>query len=167
MGGVPVAIAASVCNAGLLSIVMLAGSLFLPRTRFCDNLPIVLQILILLWCAVKIVLLRIAGEAQLAGMDTIPADVRTPDQLSAMLTICLKQQIIIDKHLTAVVRCKNKVDHSLPRVGKIAKSAQYKAFAEKTEDLYNALMDAQYDKIDQMVNAMELLIDPAVESCKR
>ena len=167
IGGVPVAIAASICNAALLSIVMLVAWLFLPRERFYDNLPVAIQIIIVVVCLFKIVLLRIAGAAQLAGMDTIPVDIKSPEQLSAMLTICLKQPIVEDKYLKTLECCKNKIDHSLPRVGKIAKSSEYKQLAEKTEELYEALMDANYDHVGKMVSDVEKLIDPAIQSCKR
>ena len=118
-------------------------------------------------CLVKIVLLRIAGAAQLAGMDTIPVDIKTPEQLSAMLTICLKQPIIEDKYFKMLERCKNKIDHSLPRVDKIAKSPEYKELAKKTEELYGALMEANYDQVGKMVSDVEMLIGPAIKSCKR
>ena len=165
-GGVPIAIAASVCNAALLSMVMLFCWLFLPRSRFYDTLPIALQIIIAVVCIVKVVMLRIAGAAILAGMDRIPADVKTPDQLSAMLTICLKQPIVEDRYFKTLEKCKNKVDHSLPRVGKIARSADYKSLAEKTEALYDALINGCYDKIDEMVNEVEMLIEQVIKSCK-
>ena len=166
VGGGYLAITASVINATVLSIIVLFLSLFFPRNRFYDNLPVAIQIGIFLFCLIKIFLLKYAQSCQVDGLNVIPTNVKTPEQLLGMLTICEQQPIVIDKYSTAVKRVKQKIKYSLPQAGKIASSEHYKELAATIEKLYDEIMDGQYDGISSALLVIERDIVKTIGDCK-
>ena len=167
IGGVFLAIASSVLNATVLSIVVLFISIFFPRSRFYDNLPIVLQICIYLFCIIKIVCLRYAQSFQVDGLNVVPSNIKNPEQLLAMLTICEQQPIIIDKFSVAVKRIREKIKYSLPKTGKIAYSDSYKNLASLVEKFYDNLMEGNYDDISSDLLLIEKNIVCVIADCKK
>lgn len=165
-GGGYLAIISSVLNATVLSMVVLFISLFFPRSRFYDNLTIVIQICILLFCIVKIFLLKYAQSFQVDGLNVIPANVKTPEQLVGMLMICEQQPIIIDKFAASVRKIKEKINYSLPKSGKIALSENYKHLANSVEVFYDRIMDGDYKDISSDLLDIERNIVTTMTDCK-
>lgn len=166
MGGGYLAIASSVLNATLLSITVLFISIFFPRSRFYDNLPIVLQVCIFLFCIIKVVCLKYAQSFQVDRLNVIPSNIKNPEQLLGMLTICEQQPIIIDKFSVAVKRAREKIKYSFPKAGKIASSENYKNLASLIENFYDKLMEGNYDDISSDLLLIEKNIVSVIADCK-
>jgi len=166
IGGGYLAMASSVLNATVLSIIVLFISIFFPRSRFYDNLPIAVQIGIFLFCVIKIFLLKYAQSCQVDGLNVIPTNIKTPEQLLGMLTICEQQPIVIDKFAIAVKRVKEKIKYSLPQAGKIASSENYKKLAAAVEALHDKIMEGQYDSISTDLLIIERNIVETIADCK-
>lgn len=165
-GGTYLAIASTVLNATILSMLVLFCSIFFPRTRLFDNLPVVIQIIIFLFCVIKIICLKYAQAWQIDGLNVIPTTIKNPEQLIAMLTICEQQPIIIDKFSVAVKRIKEKINHSLPKAGKISSSSNYKDLSLLVEAFYDKLMDGKYDDISADIHLIEKKIVCVKADCK-
>ena len=147
-------------------MLILFCSIFFPRSRFFDILPVVIQIIIFITLAIKIICLRYAQAWQTDGLNIIPATIKTPEQLTAMLLICEQQPVILDKFSVAVKRVKEKIKYSLPKSGKISSSEAYKDLANLVETFYDKLMDGKYDDIPADLLAIEKKVVSVIADCK-
>ena len=166
IGGGYLAITASVINAAMLSIIVLFISVFFPRSRFYDNLPVVIQIGIFLFCIVKVFLLKYAQSFQVDGLNIIPTNIKNPEQLLGMLTICEQQPVVIEKFSTSFRRVREKIKYSLPQAGKIASSEHYRKLAAAVEKLYDEIMDGEYDNISSDLLIIERNLVETIGDCK-
>ena len=165
-GGGYAVIAAIVLNATALSILILFFSIFLPRSRFFDILPVVIQILIIVVCSMKMVYIKYAQAWQMDGLNVIPNTIKTPEQLVAMLVICEQQPIIVDNFSVPIKRVKEKMKYSIPKVGKVSSSESYKDLAILVESFYDKLMAGKYKDISADILAIEKKIIAVVSDCK-
>lgn len=166
IGGGYAVIAATVLNATVLSMLILFFSMFLPRSRFFDILPVVIQILIILVCSIKIICMKYAQAWQMDGLNVIPNTIKTPEQLVAMLLICEQQPIIADKFSVAIKRVKEKIKYSIPKAGNISTSESYKDLAVLVESFYDKLMAGKYDDISADILTIEKKIITVISDCK-
>ena len=166
VGGGYIAIAATILNSTILSIIILFVSIFFPRSRFFDTLPIIIQIGIFLFCLAKICFLKFAQAGQLDKLNEVPINLKTPEQLLAMLSICEQQPIIIDKFSKHIKKIREKIQYSIPQRGKIATSSSYREMALLLEKFYDDLMNGQYEEIQTQLAKIEQGIIRVVADCK-
>lgn len=165
-GGGYAVMAATVLNVAVLSMLILFFSLFFPRSRFFDILPIVIQIIIFIACLVKLVCLKYAQAWQMDGLNIIPTTIKTPEQLIAMLLICEQQSIVVNNFSVTVKRIKEKIKYSIPQAGKVSSSDAYKDLTILVETFYNKLMDGKYDDISSDISIIEKKIISVIADCK-
>lgn len=135
-GGAIPAITSSVINACIFSYGILLLSLFLPEKRIYNIVLLVVQIVVIVITIWRITILNEARFLQQDGIDPIPKNTKQPEELVAQLSILEMNMLKMDADLSwRVKRLREKINYSLPRVGKIATSMRYLSLVNGIEEL--------------------------------
>lgn len=164
-GGFAIA-SAIVLNAAALSLIILFGSLFLPDTRFFRNLPIVIQLIIIVICLLKITFLKQAQALQNDGMNLIPKKLKSPDELCAFITIC-EAQPDLDPDLAKKLKgSRERIKYSVPKVGKVATSTHYESVVKLVDATYDEMMSGKRETIGGSLDSLDRAITLLIVECK-
>jgi len=167
IGGGYTAMSATVLNAALLSAIILCVSLFLPQERAYTILPIVFQILIVVACLIKVMLLKHAQCFQNDGLTPIPQTLKTPEELVAFLELCERQPDLQSETVKQIKRVREKIKYAVPHAGKVATSPRYKETVRLVEDVYQHMMSGSKDQIGADLNTLENTILLLASECKQ
>lgn len=135
-GGAFPAISRSVLSACILSYLILLVTLFLPHQRIYLVLPIVVQIAVIVVCTFQIFALQHVKSLQQDGIDPIPFSIKQPDEIAAQLLIYERKASAKNPQLAKKLRAlSEKVNYSLPRVGRISTSVRYTTIIQNIDAL--------------------------------
>ena len=136
-GGIVVQFAI-IANACLCSLLILGVSVFLPEKY--QQWILIAQIIIVVAAIILVATVTAGRDLQNDGIVPLQDGVKRPDQLVAQ--IASLENIIISNHpvsAASIKTIKERINYSLPRVGKIAASAMYLDIVKDIESLCAAI----------------------------
>ena len=113
-------------------IVWLIGC-FLPPTALWQGWVLLAQFIVIVLNVLVLYLLPHMCSLQNDGMETLPKGVKTPDDLVNELQLLEPSNGLTDDEKKLLKRVREKIKYSLPRVGKISISENYKLLTEEIE----------------------------------
>ena len=162
-----IGMAGAISQATILSFFVWFISIWLPDERFYFSLEISCQVVIVVVCLIKFFLLMTAQKLQNDGMELLPQNVRTPDELCVFLEICEKQPSLDKDIVKRIKACKEKIKYSLPRVGNISQSEKYRVVSQKVQDFHDKMMTGDRDNLPEELSMIDGKLQEVIAECKK
>ena len=134
-GAIPV-ISYSILSTVFFSYLILLISLFVPNVRIYNVLLFIAQLIVIVICLWKVMVLSYSRNLQNDGIVPIPEGVKTPASLVVQLALIEKSFFSGDSSIPKRVKIlREKINYSLPSIGKISSSEKYIMLVSKIEVL--------------------------------
>ena len=162
-----IGMAGALTQAVFLSYILWFVSLWLPTERLYFSIEISCQIVVVVVLLIKFFLLSTAQRLQNNGMELLPQNVRTPDDLCVFLELCEKQPSLEQNITWKIKTVREKIQYSIPRVGNIAQSNEYRSLSQKVQDFYDKMMMGNRDNLLGDLSEIDVKIQQVVFVCKK
>ena len=163
MTGATYVIVSSVClRASLISFAAWCISAFIPIETHWAKLPIVVQVVVALYYGIIVYMLPKTQILQKDGMERFTESVPKPEELANLLKNFERRCADSGMDVRVVKRIREKIQFSLPSVGKITKSKAYIELGKCISQTSNAVIQ---DGI-QNLHEIEMMVINVIDECK-
>lgn len=132
-GAINVVIASVFFKLSIYSFIIWLIGCFLPPTASWQGWVLLAQFIVIVLNVLALYLLPHMRSLLKDGMETLPEGVKTPDDLVNELQLFETSNGLTDDEKKLLKRVREKIKYSLPRVGKISISENYKLLTEEIE----------------------------------
>jgi len=117
----------------LYSLVIWIVGCFLPTSASWQGWVLLAQFAVIVFNVLVLYLLPHMRNLQNDGMESLPEEVKTPDDLVNELQVLEASTDITEDEKKVIKRIREKIKYSIPRVGKISTSESYKLLVGEIE----------------------------------
>lgn len=132
-GAINVVIGSVFFKLSIYSFIIWLIGCFLPPTALWQGWMLLAQFVVIVLNVLVLYLLPHMRDLQNDGMKTLPEGVKTPDDLVNELQLLETSNDLTDDEKKVIKRIREKIKYSLPRVGRISTSENYKLLVEEIE----------------------------------
>ena len=165
-GAINVVIGSVFFKLSIYSFVVWLIGCFLPPTALWQGWVLLAQFIVIVLNVLVLYLLPHMRNLQNDGMETLLEGVKTPDDLVNELQLLEISNGLTDDEKKVLKRLREKIKYSLPRVGKISISENYKLLTEEIERFSKTSVEERANQIASFEDSVMKKILMLQNECK-